>query len=212
MIEFTDTFDAFDFDELASFQRRAFGSLWFNPERARLQCPQYYSWKYSSPAGPAHLATIRCNGDLAATVAAVPVAIICGGHRRRAWQICDIATDTRFRKRGLFSKCLNALRAASNGEMMFCIPNRQSRAGLAHGGFSAHSPFDVYLSPLFPGQRSRSEWKDAKVDYLETLGTPVPDKESRPHAERSVGIPALALPVAPANKLYLPSGARVGWL
>ena len=186
MTKLINTFDIFDFEELASFQRRAFGRPWLNPERARLQRPEYYCWKYSSPAGFANLATIRCNGDLAATAAAVPVTIVSGRHRMRAWQVCDIATDARFRKRGLFSRCLEALSAASNDEMMFCVPNRQSRVGLARAGFSAQSTFGVYLSPILPQWGGKSEWNAAELDYLEAIGTTISDEESRPHAERSL--------------------------
>jgi hypothetical protein len=186
MIDLINTFDAFDFEELASFQRRAFGLPWLNPERARLQRPQYYRWKYSPPAGPANLATIRCNGDLVATAAAVPVTIVSGGHRVRAWQVCDIATDARFRKRGLFSRCLDALSAASNGETMFCVPNRQSRAGMTRAGFSARSTFGLYLSPIFPVRSGKSEWNEADLDYLKAVGTTASDQEVRPHIERSL--------------------------
>jgi hypothetical protein len=186
MIDLINTFDAFDFDELASFQRRAFGFPWLTPERARLQRPQYYRWKYSPPAGPAHLAPIRCNGELAVTAAAVPVAVVSGQHRARVWQVCDIATDARFRKQGLFSRCLDALSAASNGEMMFCVPNRQSRVGLTRAGFSAQSTFGVYLSPILPQWGGKSEWNAAELDYLEAIGTSISEEESRPHAERSL--------------------------
>jgi hypothetical protein len=57
---------ATDFEEIASFQRRAFGDEWLKSERRRLQRAEYYQWKYNPPAGPAWLALVRSQQDIIA--------------------------------------------------------------------------------------------------------------------------------------------------
>src|SRR5215216_4534985 len=90
-----------DFEEIAAFQRRAFGYERIKSERRRLQCAEYYRWKYFPPAGPARLAAVRSPRGLVAMLAAVPFKLEAG--HATAWQICDIASDPEFRRRGLFA-------------------------------------------------------------------------------------------------------------
>src|SRR5262249_22610580 len=105
-----------DFDEIAAFQRRAFGDEWLKSERRRLQRAEYYRWKYFPPAGPAWLASIRSGHDMAAMAAAVPFHAAGADGASTAWQICDIAVDPGFRRRGLFARCLAALATAVAGD------------------------------------------------------------------------------------------------
>lgn len=145
-----------DFEEIAAFQRRAFGHEWLKSERRRLQCAEYYRWKYFPPAGPAWVALVRSQRQMVAMAAAVPFNLAMG--EGAAWQICDIATDPQFRHRGFFANCLAALSRAVAGDMMFCFPNKQSRAGLIKAGYAARSMLRVHARPLFPlATRSKSD-------------------------------------------------------
>jgi len=140
-----------DFEEVATFQRRAFGHDWLKSERRRLQRAEYYQWKYFPPAGPAWLAAARSQRTMIAMVAAVPFAVGEGGST--AWQICDIATDPQFRSRGLFARCLAALGEAVGNDRMFCFPNRQSRSGLARAGYAVRTVLRIQAQPLGPAGR-----------------------------------------------------------
>jgi len=137
-----------DFDEIAAFQRRAFGDEWLKSERRRLQRAEYYRWKYFPPAGPAWLASIRSGHDMAAMAAAVPFHAAGADGASTAWQICDIAVDPGFRRRGLFARCLAALATAVAGDTTFCFPNRRSRAGLIKAGYAASTLLRVRGRPL----------------------------------------------------------------
>jgi hypothetical protein len=137
-----------DFEEIAAFQRRAFGHQWLKSERRRLQRAEYYGWKYFPPAGPALMATIRSRQELVAMVAAVPFALTAGAEC--AWQICDIATLPQFRQRGFFARCLTVLDTAVAADATFCFPNRQSRAGLIKAGYAVRSLLSVRARPLLP--------------------------------------------------------------
>jgi hypothetical protein len=143
-----------DFEEIAAFQRRAFGYEWLKSERRRLQCAEYYRWKYFPPTGPAWLALVRSRQQMVAMVAAVPFDLATG--EGAAWQICDIATHPQFRHRGFFASCLAALSEAVAGDVMFCFPNKQSRAGLIRAGYAARSMLRVHARPLFPLARRKS--------------------------------------------------------
>jgi hypothetical protein len=186
MVELISEFNSFDFDELASFQRRAFGAQWLNPESRRIQSPKYYYWKYLPPSGPAVVATIRCNRNLVSTAAAIPVVLAIGPRRLRAWQVCDIATDPRYRGRRYFSRCLEALGVATNGEMIFCFANSRSRAGMTRSGYSAHAALRLNLIPLFSGLGRSSKWSEPNLSHLEAFADFGVGDETRLHGERSL--------------------------
>lgn len=153
MVQLLDTRSECDFDEIAAFQRRAFGYQLLNAERWRIQTANYYRWKYDAPPGAARLAIIRRHGALAAMVAAVPFLIECYGGRRLAWQICDIATDAESRNRGYFRDCLQALRVAVRDQWMFCFPNRKSRHGMRSAGLRPQMAVQLAARPISPWSR-----------------------------------------------------------
>ena len=153
-----------DFEEIAAFQRRAFGNEWLKSERRRLQRAEYYRWKYFPPAGPAVLATVRARQELIAMVAAVPFTLSGGEGISTAWQLCDIATDPGFRNRGLFAGCLDALDASFAGEMTFCFPNARSRPGLTKAGFEVGAVLSIRPVLVLPRLRALSSAPAATRD------------------------------------------------
>src|SRR5262249_15824304 len=116
----------------------------------RLQRAEYYRWKYFPPAGPAWLAIVRSQQELIAMVAAVPFSLAGGEGMSTAWQLCDIATDPRFRNRGFFASCLDALDRAVAGGMTFCFPNARSRAGLTKAGFEVGAILSIHTIVVLP--------------------------------------------------------------
>jgi hypothetical protein len=172
-----------DFEEIAAFQRRAFGNEWLKSERRRLQRAEYYRWKYFPPAGPAWLATVRSQQDLIAMVAAVPFSLAGGEGISTAWQLCDIATDPGFRNRGLFAGCLDALDTTVAGGMTFCFPNARSRAGLTKAGFEVGAILSIHSMLVLPRLRAGTS-VPAMANALD--GEPVSSSApSHLHIERS---------------------------
>jgi len=175
-----------DFEEIAAFQRRAFGYEWLKSERRRLQRAEYYRWKYFPPAGPAWLATIRSRQELVAMVAAVPFGRADGEGRSTAWQICDIATHPQFRNRGFFARCLAAISTGVAADMTFCFPNRQSRAGLVKAGYVVRSILRVRARPLLPRATSRSDESAVRsVNLIECDAAFADDAGRHDHIQRT---------------------------
>jgi Acetyltransferase (GNAT) domain len=173
-----------DFEEIAAFQRRAFGNEWLKSERRRLQRAEYYRWKYFPPAGPAWLATVRSQQELIAMVAAVPFRLAGGEGISTAWQLCDIATDPRFRNRGLFAGCLDALDTTLAGGMTFCFPNARSRAGLTKAGFEVGAVLSIHMMLVLPGSRASSS-VPAAADALHGQAASSSAPKDDLHIERS---------------------------
>jgi len=159
---------ATDFEEIAAFQRRAFGHEWLKSERHRLQRPEYYRWKYSPPAGSAWLVFVRSGQELVAMLAAVPFEQAAGQGGSTTWQICDIATDPRFRRRGLFARCLAALAEAVPTDVTFCFPNKQSRAGLIKAGYAVSSTLRLRGGPILGlAMRQMNDARASSIDAVE---------------------------------------------
>jgi hypothetical protein len=142
-----DAGDRLDHEAIAEFQRRAFSDIRMPMDPASVQTPAYYAWKYRTPWGPARVATVTHEGDRASMVAAVPTLFACGSDRFIAWQICDIATAPKWRRRGLFRGGLAALLDdLPHDAPVFCLPNRNSRHLLPAMGFRDIGRLRVYVS------------------------------------------------------------------
>src|SRR3954452_7014240 len=113
--------DLVDYAAIADFQRRAFANVRAPIAPDSVQTPAYYAWKYRTPWGPARVATVNYDGDAGSMVTAIPSVFARGIDRWTAWQICDIATAPRLRRRGLLRLGLAALLTnLPNGDGAFC--------------------------------------------------------------------------------------------
>ena len=86
-------------------------------------------------------------GDAASMVAAIPTVFARGLDRWTAWQICDIATAPRLRRRGLMRRGLAALLTnLPTGDGIFCLPNRNSHSLLLQARFQEIGRLSLYVS------------------------------------------------------------------
>ena len=139
--------DCVDYAAIAAFQRQAFADVHGPIAPASVQTSDYYAWKYRTPWGPARVAMVNYGGDVGSMVAAIPAVFSRGIDRWMAWQICDIATAPRLRRRGLLRRGLAALLTnLPPGDGVFCFPNRNSHALLLRMGFQNIGHLRVYVS------------------------------------------------------------------
>jgi hypothetical protein len=139
--------DRVDYAAIAAFQRQAFANVRAPIASASVQTSGYYAWKYRAPWGPARIATVAYDGEKASMVAAIPTVFARGIDRLTAWQICDIATASRFRRRGLLRRGLAALLSnLPTGDGVFCLPNRNSHSLLLQTGFQEIGRLNLYVS------------------------------------------------------------------
>ena len=139
--------DRVDYAAIAAFQRQAFADVHAPIAPASVQTSAYYAWKYRTPWGPARVATVTYGGGAASMVAAIPTVFARGIDRWRAWQICDIATAPRLRRRGLLRRGLAALLTnLPTGDGVFCLPNRNSHSLLLQAGFQEIGRLSLYVS------------------------------------------------------------------
>jgi hypothetical protein len=139
--------DRVDYGAIAEFQRQAFANVRGPIEPASVQTSAYYAWKYRTPWGPARVATVAYGGDAASMVAAIPTVFARGIERFTAWQICDIATAPRLRRRGLLRRGLAALLTnLPTGDGIFCLPNWNSHSLLLQMGFQDIGRLNLYVS------------------------------------------------------------------
>src|SRR5262249_34592904 len=134
--------------------------------------------------GPAWLATVRSQQELIAMVAAVPFSLAGGEGIATAWQLCDIATDPRFRNRGLFAGCLDALDTALAGGMTFCFPNARSGAGLTKAGFEVGAILSIHMMLVLP-RWGASNSVSPGADALDEQAVPSSAPKGRLDIERS---------------------------
>jgi hypothetical protein len=139
--------DLVDHAAIAAFQRQAFVNVHGPIAPASVQTSAYYAWKYRTPWGPARVATVTYDGDAASMVAAIPTVFARGLDRWTAWQICDIATAPRLRRRGLMRRGLAALLTnLPTGDGIFCLPNRNSHSLLLQARFQEIGRLSLYVS------------------------------------------------------------------
>jgi hypothetical protein len=139
--------DLVDCAAVAAFQRQAFVNVHAPIAPASVQTSAYYAWKYRTPWGPARVATVTYGSDAVSMVAAIPTVFARGIDQWAAWQICDLATAPRLRRRGLLRRGLAALLAnLPTGDGVFCFPNQNSHSLLLQMGFQDIGRLSVYVS------------------------------------------------------------------
>jgi hypothetical protein len=187
-----------DYDEFVRFQQRAFAELKGIVRANTIQTIPYYRWKYHTPWGSAKLAMASINGELAASVAAVPWPLTDGADAQSGWQVCDIATHPDRRQQGLFRRCLgDLLSSLPTNSVVFCFPNRQSFSALVGMGFVQTGALRLWvsISPLLgmgrgpeTGTDSTCEWgqvgeqvsRDDGFEKTWSFNSPLPMKAPTP--------------------------------
>jgi hypothetical protein len=166
-----------DYDEFVRFQQRAFGELKGIVRAKTIQTIPYYRWKYHTPWGSAKLAIASIDGELAASIAAVPWLLTDGVDVQSGWQICDIATHPDRRQQGLFRRCLSdVLSSLPTNSVVFCFPNRHSFRALVGMGFVQTGTLRLWvsLSPLVGMGRDNGFEKTWRFNSRPPMKAPTP--------------------------------------
>jgi hypothetical protein len=141
-----------DFDELVRLQRKSFEGVADPDQLEGVQTPEYYRWKYTLAGGEARITQIRNDsGELVAMNSAFPLTLTNGDRVTRGWQSCDTATHPSARGKGLFLKCLSALKETfTEGEIFFGYPNANSTRGFTKFGWQKISTLQLFAGIIPP--------------------------------------------------------------
>lgn len=143
-----------DFERHVELLRSAFGQSAWATQIGDTFTPEFYRWKYFSPAGEAVIASLSGEEGLVASVSALPTRLHTPSGEQKGWQIGDIATVSSVRRRGLYRKCLNALIERLGHDILVCFPNALSRSGIEACGFSVAAEVRTFIRPLIGAGRS----------------------------------------------------------
>jgi predicted acetyltransferase len=124
-----------DFASFVALQKAGFAELIEQHGVQDFLSQEYFKWKYSSPYGPARIAVVIENGQMAAGNSMIPMRIISGKKQVNSWEFCDIATLPQFRGKGFFQTCLKTLKDSLGADEIFWgFPNRNSYSGFVNVG------------------------------------------------------------------------------
>lgn len=138
-----------DFKSVTRLQQTAFANIIEKTGTGYLFTEPYYRWKYSAPAGDAKIALIHDDEGLVAVNAMYPLDLLADSKWIRGWQLCDIATHPRGRKKGYFVRCIDALsEKITADDLLFCYPNQASKPGLIKCGWIHLSNVKTWMSIL----------------------------------------------------------------
>ena len=111
---------------------------------------EFYIWKYFSPAGEAVISSVLIQGEVVASVSALPTLFQTPSGVKKGWQIGDIATLPPVRRKGLYRSCLNALVGLLGDDLLVCFPNDRSKAAIEEMGFRFATDVRTFVRPLNP--------------------------------------------------------------
>lgn len=146
--ELVKVIDANDLDHIqyCFLQKKAFEKVLFkNKISSDYLTPDFFKWKYSSPAGQAKLAIVERNGKILASVAYMPVFIMHKNEILKIWQCGDIAMMPNSGLKGITSKCMIALNAyLAENSFLYGFPNDKSWPIVKRIGFQLIQHVDFF--------------------------------------------------------------------
>lgn len=148
--------ESLDLEEYAGLQRASYAELLAGTGMESALRPELYGWKYRTASGSGKVALVRDGGALVAANAMFPVEVGDGPTRAIAWQSCDTATHPSARGRGLFTRCITALREALPADALFFgFPNHNSIRGFEKLGWQLRADVRTFARPLPTGATRR---------------------------------------------------------
>lgn len=145
-----------DFGAYAQLQQESYAALLSEAGVTGHLTAEYFRWKYATDAGEARVAVARGGGRLLAATGMIPQRVSDGGPPVRVWQPVDAATHPDARGRGLWSRCIGALRDDLGDEYVFFgFPNRYAIGGWRKLGWTLNASVDTFVRP-FPAGRTAS--------------------------------------------------------
>ena len=143
-----ESFDNIDLDAYAAAQRLTFDALLTGSGVSNaFMTSAFYRWKYDAPVSKSRIAIAADGSTILASNAMVPYLLRSTGSEFIGWQSTDTATIPQARGKGLFLKCVQALREdLGPGTLFFGYPNSDSRRGFVRLGWIENCTVRVWLS------------------------------------------------------------------
>jgi hypothetical protein len=148
--------DQLDYDRFADLQRQAFAKTL---QKARVldsyMKPEFYRWKFHTPAGSARIALVREDTEILSVQSIVPWDITIEGHVIKGWQLCDAATNPKVRSKGYWPGCFKRVRESiGQKEVLFGFANKNSIGGSIASGLIAKANFAIWSRPVLLSRRN----------------------------------------------------------
>jgi hypothetical protein len=139
-------FETLDKEAYCSLQQQSFAKLFQSNEIDNSYLdPEFFDWKYNSPAGAARIAFVQEEGKMIASVAMCPMYLVKAGSIFKSWHFVEAATLPEARGRGLFIQCMSLLvESLDKGEMIYVFPNGASGKGVTNLGFKQLTRLGFY--------------------------------------------------------------------
>ncbi|HAJ56611.1 MAG TPA: hypothetical protein DCL35_02450 [Candidatus Omnitrophica bacterium] len=117
-----------DYQAYASFQKDAYRDhLVQSGATDSHMTPEFYHWKYHTPAGEGRIAVVKEGEKIISSSAMMPLRVHAKNSSLIGWHCLDVATLPQARKRGLFLSTLRALKdSVEEKEIFFAFPNAKS--------------------------------------------------------------------------------------
>lgn len=112
--------------------------------------PDFFKWKYNTPAGKARIAVVEESNCMLASVAMYPVYIVVKGVKTRGWHFVEAAVLPLARGKGFFKRCMSLLiDSLMADEIIYVFPNSSSMHGTIKAGFRHIEECNFYARCFF---------------------------------------------------------------
>lgn len=145
ILKITDV-DNIDLDEYCLLHKTAFKEL-LTVQKVKdgFLTPDFFKWKYNTPAGKAKIAIIQKEERIIAGVAVWPLSAIYNGKVITVWHSGDVVALPGERGKWFFAKCMKALMSElPEGSFLFGFPNQNNAAGANRAGFKPIEQLNFY--------------------------------------------------------------------
>jgi hypothetical protein len=141
--------DHLDYEAFVNLQRTAYADLLTKVKVSNdYMTPEFYRWKFHTPAGPGKIAFVSEDNCMASTNAIIPLELYFGQQTIRGWQACDAATLATARGKGYSSGCLrNLFETLKTNEILFLFPNKTSIRYVEKTGFRNKGIITTWVKP-----------------------------------------------------------------
>lgn len=176
--------DNIDLDQYCFLHRTAFKELLDEQKvNACFLTPDFFKWKYNTPAGKSKIAIIEKERRIIAGVAIWPLFAIYNGEVVTIWHSGDVAALPGERGKWFFAKCMKALmKELPPHSLLFGFPNRNNAAGANRAGFKSIEQINFYAK-IYTGFTNNKY-----LDALKNFSEPQNQYAKKIIAENTIGI------------------------
>ena len=147
--------DHLDYDAFSVLQKNAYAGLLEKMEvSGEHMTPDFYRWKFHTPAGPGKIAQVSKEGRILSANAMMPTCLRLGTKRFLGWQFCDGGTLPEARRKGYYEKCIDALMGTlRSDEVFFGFPNPDIVRRIDNMGWKSKGIATTWVKPvIFSGK------------------------------------------------------------